>query len=137
MSESIYQRTPGALSREVDGEVLIVPELREVLDLDDVFYRLGDPVSVRVWELLKEQRTLAELIESVTDEFDADAFPPMIPASGSHRDTWNRDDCLLCHETGNSSAPIVVHEGMPEILFEAKCRSCHVQIRSDEASRPW
>jgi hypothetical protein len=75
--------------------------------------------------------------EETVSQFNANAFPPMIPASGSHRTAWIKDDCLLCHETGNSSAPIVVHEGLPEILFEAKCRSCHVQIRSDEASRKW
>ena len=62
------------------------------------------------------------------------AFPPMIPASGSHRDTWMRDDCLLCHEDGTKGAPIIKHEGMPRILLEAKCRSCHVQVRSVEAS---
>ena len=73
MSDSVYRQSPGALSREVDGEVLIVPELREVLELDDVFYRLGDPVSVRVWEMLEEQRTLDELIESITAEFDVEA----------------------------------------------------------------
>lgn len=73
MSEAVYRQSPGALSKEVDGEVLIVPELREVLDLDDIFYRLGDPVSVRVWALLGEDRTLTELTAAITKEFDVDA----------------------------------------------------------------
>lgn len=68
-----YTQNPAAISREVDGEVLIVPELREVLDLDDVFYRLSDPVSVFVWDLLSEPRTLEELIEAVTAGFEVDA----------------------------------------------------------------
>jgi len=75
--------------------------------------------------------------EEKTSQFNANAFPPMIPASGSHRTAWVKDDCLLCHEEGNSGAPIVVHEGMPDVLLQAKCRSCHVQIRSDEASKTW
>ena len=75
--------------------------------------------------------------EEKASQFDANAFPPMIPASGSHRTAWVKDDCLLCHESGNSGAPVVVHEGMPGLLLQAKCRSCHVQIRSDEASRNW
>lgn len=75
--------------------------------------------------------------EEKASRFDANAFPPMIPASGSHRTAWVKDDCLLCHESGNSGAPVVVHDGMPDLLLQAKCRSCHVQIRSDEASRNW
>lgn len=66
-------------------------------------------------------------------DFDVGAFPPMIPVSGSHRDTWWRDDCLLCHEDGIKNAPIVRHEGLPSLLLKVKCRSCHVQIRSHVA----
>jgi hypothetical protein len=64
------------------------------------------------------------------DEYNIGAFPPMIPDSGSHRDAWRRDDCLLCHEDGIKDAPIVRHEGLPKLLLKVKCRSCHVQIRS-------
>lgn len=62
--------------------------------------------------------------------FAQNAFPPMIPASESHREAWQKDNCLLCHEDGNRGAPIVKHEGMPPLLLKAKCRSCHVQVRS-------
>jgi hypothetical protein len=62
--------------------------------------------------------------------FDDNAFPPVIPASASHRNAWTIEDCLMCHETGVQGAPIVVHKDMPRILLKAKCRSCHVQIRS-------
>ena len=68
-----YSHNPDAISREVDGEVLIVPALGEVLDLDDVFYRLGDHVSVRVWALLADPLTLDALVERVTHEFEVDA----------------------------------------------------------------
>ncbi len=64
------------------------------------------------------------------DPFLDNAFPPMIPASDSHRDAWTTDTCLLCHTNGIKGAPLVRHEGMPPILLEAKCRSCHVQVRS-------
>jgi hypothetical protein len=62
--------------------------------------------------------------------FAENAFPPLIPASRSHQDAWLNDTCLLCHETGNRGAPIVKHKGMPALLLKAKCRSCHVQVRS-------
>lgn len=73
MGEAVYQRSPGAISREVDGEVLIVPELHEVEELDDVLYYLRDAVSLRVWELLGAERSLAELTAQVTAEFEIDA----------------------------------------------------------------
>jgi len=74
---------------------------------------------------------------SADGEFASFAFPPMMPASVSHREAWKRDNCLLCHETGNrKGAPVVVHEGMPRLLMKAKCRSCHVQVRSAFADKP-
>jgi hypothetical protein len=68
--------------------------------------------------------------------FDDNAFPPMMPNTEDHKAAWGNNDCLLCHEDGNRGAPKVTHEGMPRILLKAKCRSCHVQIRSTETS-PW
>ncbi len=64
--------------------------------------------------------------------FDANAFPPQIPASVSHPDVWMRDDCLKCHESGLRGAPIVKHEGMPKLLLLSKCRTCHTQVRAVE-----
>jgi cytochrome c5 len=58
------------------------------------------------------------------------AFPPMIPASVSHGEAWRNESCLLCHETGNRGAPLMKHAGLPPLLRAAKCRSCHVQVRS-------
>jgi len=72
-----------------------------------------------------------EIKETEDDLFyTADAFPPMIPASISHQEAWYKDDCLLCHETGVRGATVVKHKDMPKVLLKAKCRSCHVQVRS-------
>jgi len=75
-----------------------------------------------------------ERAPTTTGEFAPDAFPPMMPASESHRDAWLRDDCLLCHENGIKGAPKIVHKGMPDILLTAKCRTCHPQVRAVDAS---
>ena len=61
--------------------------------------------------------------------FEDYAFPPMIPASDSHKEAWHDDNCLLCHEDGVRGAPIVRHKDMPAVLLKSKCRSCHVQVR--------
>lgn len=73
-----------------------------------------------------------EPVKRKTDDalFARGAFPPMIPASKSHQDAWLNDTCLLCHETGNRGAPMVKHKDLPAVLLKAKCRSCHVQVRS-------
>ena len=68
--------------------------------------------------------------------FADNAFPPMIPNSGSHPAAWMKDDCLMCHETGIRDAPVTKHEGMPRILFTAKCRTCHVQVRAGDVPPP-
>ncbi len=68
--------------------------------------------------------------------FDDNAFPPMVPNSESHNRAWTKDDCLLCHDSGIHGAPVVRHDGLPEILMTAKCRSCHVQVRAIEAGPP-
>jgi cytochrome c5 len=73
---------------------------------------------------------------AVDPRFEPDAFPPMIPNSGSHLRTWTSSDCLLCHESGVKGAPIVKHEDLPAIYLRVKCRTCHVQVRSDE-TEPW
>ncbi len=68
--------------------------------------------------------------------FASNAFPPMMPNSESHMNAWTTLDCLMCHETGIMDAPIVIHDGLPAIYLQVKCRSCHVQVRSGETD-PW
>lgn len=70
------------------------------------------------------------MAEEVAGIHDLTAFPPMMPNSEYHRRAWAIEDCLMCHETGVLGAPIARHEGMPAILLDAKCRSCHVQPRA-------
>ncbi len=74
--------------------------------------------------------------EAAQEGYAANAFPPMIPDSDSHRAVWTKDNCLLCHESGVKGAPIVRHRGMPPILLKAKCRSCHVQVRASQQPVP-
>jgi len=81
--------------------------------------------------LIPGQAPVKRLKKKEDDLFAAGAFPPMIPASGSHREAWYKDSCLLCHERpGLRGAPVVQHRDLPKVLLKAKCRSCHVQVRS-------
>ncbi len=68
--------------------------------------------------------------------FDEHAFPPMLPNSRSHVNTWTSTDCLHCHEDGLKGAPVTKHasEHMPRLLLKANCRTCHVQVRAIESA---
>ena len=72
----------------------------------------------------------AKALLAKADLFAPNAFPPMIPNSGSHQETWMKDDCMLCHDSGIRDAPIVRPQGMPRTTLQAKCRTCHVQVRA-------
>lgn len=76
--------------------------------------------------------------EAVIEESDFEpwAFPPMMPNNDHHDQAWGKNNCLMCHEDGTMGSPVIKHEGMPRIIRKAKCRTCHVQVRSHMAS-PW
>ncbi len=65
---------PGARLRATRNEVSCTVEGELVIlnFADEVYYGL-DGVGARVWELLREPRTLAELRDAVTAEYDVDA----------------------------------------------------------------
>lgn len=72
--------------------------------------------------------TLPDYSDPDPSLFADDAFPPVIPDDKAHRTgmgSWMQETCLSCHEDGRNDAPIVVHEGMSDILLLGKCRTCH------------
>ena len=71
-----------------------------------------------------------------TDEafygFAQDAFPPLLPNTEQHANPWDSSACLMCHENGVGSAPVIQHAGMSRQLLQAACRTCHVQVPMTE-----
>ncbi len=61
--------------------------------------------------------------------YAGNAFPPVLPNDDDHepewRASWTKSTCLNCHKDGSNDAPIVVHDGMSELLVQGKCRTCH------------
>ncbi len=86
--------------------------------------------------LIPGSRPRERAAAAAAEPFAPNAFPPMMPASAVHDRAWLRDDCLLCHEDGTHGAPLVRHQDLPSLYLEAKCRSCHVQVRAVAAARP-
>ncbi len=69
------------------------------------------------------------------DKFAAGAFPPTLSDTEDHRNSWTREDCRKCHDEGIDDVPKTVHQGMPEHLKEAKCRTCHVFVAGSAARK--
>ncbi len=65
--------------------------------------------------------------------FAKNAFPPPIPDKPWHHQAWLITDCMGCHGKELGEAPTVKHEGLPELLLQVNCRTCHVLI-SEEAT---
>ena len=63
------------------------------------------------------------------------AFPPTLSDEEYHQKDWTRDDCLVCHKSGQLGAPAVEHLGMPALQKDAKCRTCHVLIPGSVAEK--
>jgi hypothetical protein len=64
--------------------------------------------------------------------FAQDAFPPLLPNTEQHANPWDSSACLMCHEHGVGSAPVIRHAGMSRALLQASCRTCHVQVPTAE-----
>jgi hypothetical protein len=66
-----YEKDPSVVYREIAGEAILVPIRRNVADMDSL-YAL-DGIGVRIWSLLDGQRTMAEIHESLLDEYEVKA----------------------------------------------------------------
>jgi hypothetical protein len=67
-----FVRSPDLVSRDVAGEMVVVPICRGVGDLDSIF--TFNTVGTHVWNLLSEGRTESELTSSVTRRFQVSEY---------------------------------------------------------------
>lgn len=67
-----FIRSPDLVSRDVAGEMVVVPICRGVGDLDSIF--TFNTVGTHVWNLLTEGRTESELTNSVTRRFQVSEY---------------------------------------------------------------
>lgn len=63
-----YIRNREVVSRQIEGELVIVPIRRGVGDLNSL-YTLN-PVGSVLWDFLTEGHTLPEMVERICDEFE-------------------------------------------------------------------
>ena len=68
--ESVCTPSDDVVSREIEGELIIVPITSGIGDLEDELYTLND-TGRAIWHRLDGQRTLAEIAADLETEFDA------------------------------------------------------------------
>ena len=68
--ESTYAISEDVVSREIEGEILIVPLVSGIGDMEDELFNLNE-TGKAIWERLDGQKSLKEVIEELSGEFDA------------------------------------------------------------------
>jgi hypothetical protein len=63
-------RSPDFASQEVDGELVLVPVAMNAPDRGAIY--TANEIGIHIWGLLDGNRTLGEVLDRVTDEFDVD-----------------------------------------------------------------
>jgi hypothetical protein len=81
--QTVVKAVSGMQSCEVAGEVVI-------LDLDEGLYFGLNPVGVRIWELLKEPKSVEQIQATLLEEYDVEAVV-------CHRELLSLLDQLAAH----------------------------------------
>ena len=69
-AETLYERNPDFIYRQIVDESILVPVHQDVADMDCI-YTLN-PVAAFIWEQLEDQATLAELQAAIIEAYDVD-----------------------------------------------------------------
>ncbi len=68
--QAVYARSDDIVSREIEGEVIIVPLVAGIGDAEDELYTLNE-TGKAVWNRLDGARTLEGIAAGLVEEFDA------------------------------------------------------------------
>ncbi len=69
--EKIYIPSEDIVAREIEGEVIIVPLVSGIGDMEDDLYTLNE-TGHAVWKLLDGTKTLREVAADLSEEFEGD-----------------------------------------------------------------
>jgi hypothetical protein len=68
--EGVYAVSGDVVAREIEGELIIVPVAAGIGDAEDELYTLNE-TGKAVWNRLDGRRSLNQLIEELSEEFEA------------------------------------------------------------------
>jgi len=69
--DKIYKTSPDVIAREIEGELILVPLVAGIGDVDDELFTLND-TGRYIWEKLDGSNSLENILITLNDEFEAD-----------------------------------------------------------------
>ena len=70
--ESIYAPSEDVVAREIEGELIIVPLVAGIGDMEDELFTLNE-TGRAIWDRLDGQKSLKDVVEELYAEFEAPA----------------------------------------------------------------
>ncbi len=70
--DRIYIPSEDIVAREIEGEIIIVPLVSGIGDMDDALYTLNK-TGKYIWQKLDRKKSLKDIARELTSEFDATA----------------------------------------------------------------
>ncbi len=68
--DASYRPSPDVVARDIEGELIIVPIASGIGDLEDELYTLNE-TGRSIWDKLDGKMTLSQVIQSLSEEFQA------------------------------------------------------------------
>ena len=83
--EDVYKPSDDIVAREIEGEIIIVPLVAGIGDMEDELFTLND-TGKAIWDQLDGQRSLADVVTAIETELRPPIFAQrdsLLPSS-----TW-------------------------------------------------
>ena len=68
--DAVYAPSDDIVAREIEGELIIIPLVAGIGDMEDELYTLNS-TGKAIWDRLDGKTTLGEVAAALTEEFDA------------------------------------------------------------------
>jgi hypothetical protein len=69
--DAVYMPSDDVVAREIEGELIIVPLVAGIGDMEDELYTVNETGKV-IWDRLDGKTTLAQVVATLTPEYEAD-----------------------------------------------------------------
>lgn len=66
----VYQASEKVITREIEGDIIIVPIESGMVDIDDALYSLSDTGKI-IWNLLGQQKNVSAVCSFLCDQYAA------------------------------------------------------------------
>jgi coenzyme PQQ biosynthesis protein PqqD len=70
--DATYAPSEDIVAREIEGEIIIIPLVSGIADVDDELFTLN-PSAKAIWNRLDGKATLRDIVVSLTEEYQAGA----------------------------------------------------------------